>query len=48
MQNIAVKIQGLTKAFGANNVLRGIDLELPKGQVDGADGRKWGWQIYAR
>lgn len=33
MQNTAVKIQGLTKAFGANNVLRGIDLDLPKGQV---------------
>jgi len=33
VQNTAVKIQGLTKAFGANNVLRGIDLDLPKGQV---------------
>lgn len=33
MQDTAVKIQGLTKAFGANNVLRGIDLSLPKGQV---------------
>ncbi len=33
MQSMAVKIQGLTKAFGANNVLRGIDLDLPKGQV---------------
>ncbi len=33
MQDKAVKIQGLTKAFGANNVLRGIDLELPRGQV---------------
>ncbi|NOR61869.1 MAG: ATP-binding cassette domain-containing protein [Rhodobacteraceae bacterium] len=33
MQNTAVKIRGLTKAFGANNVLRGIDLELPKGRV---------------
>ena len=33
MLDTAVKIQGLTKAFGANNVLRGIDLALPKGQV---------------
>ncbi len=33
MQNTAVEIQGLTKAFGANNVLRGIDLVLPKGRV---------------
>ena len=33
MQNTAVKIQGLTKAFGANSVLRGVDLDLPKGQV---------------
>jgi len=33
VQNTAVKIQGLTKAFGANNVLRGIDLNLPKGRV---------------
>ena len=33
MQDTAVKIRNLTKAFGANNVLRGIDLALPKGQV---------------
>ncbi len=33
MLDTAVKIQGLTKAFGANSVLRGIDLDLPKGQV---------------
>ncbi len=33
MQNTAVEIQGLTKAFGANNVLRGINLELYHGQV---------------
>ncbi len=29
----AVEIQGLTKAFGANRVLRGIDLELHPGEV---------------
>jgi len=33
VQNTAVEIKGLTKAFGANNVLRGIDLELYHGQV---------------
>ncbi len=33
MQNTAVEIQGLTKAFGANKVLRGIDLALYQGQV---------------
>ncbi len=33
MQETAVEIQGLTKSFGANNVLRGIDLELFAGQV---------------
>ncbi len=29
----ALKISGLTKAFGANRVLRGINLELRKGEV---------------
>jgi simple sugar transport system ATP-binding protein len=29
----AVEISGLTKAFGANRVLRGVDLELLKGEV---------------
>ena len=33
MQNTAVKITNITKAFGANNVLSGIDLELNSGQV---------------
>lgn len=33
MLNTAVEITGLTKAFGANKVLRGIDLELYAGQV---------------
>ncbi|VAW17356.1 Ribose ABC transport system, ATP-binding protein RbsA (TC 3.A.1.2.1) [hydrothermal vent metagenome] len=33
MQDTAVKIVGITKAFGANNVLRGIDLDLPAGKV---------------
>ncbi len=33
MHNTAVEIEGLTKAFGANNVLRGIDLHLPAGKV---------------
>ncbi len=33
MQDTAVKIVGITKAFGANNVLRGIDLELPAGKI---------------
>ncbi len=29
----AITISGLTKAFGANRVLRGIDLELAKGEI---------------
>ena len=33
MQNTAVKITDITKAFGANNVLSGINLELNSGQV---------------
>ncbi|HGG06174.1 MAG TPA: ATP-binding cassette domain-containing protein, partial [Aliiroseovarius sp.] len=33
LRNTAVEIEGLTKAFGANKVLRGIDLRLPAGQV---------------
>lgn len=33
MPNAAVEIQGLTKAFGSNHVLRGIDLELRSGEV---------------
>ncbi|MCF6232255.1 MAG: sugar ABC transporter ATP-binding protein [Rhodobacteraceae bacterium] len=33
MASTAVEISGLTKAFGANQVLNGIDLELHKGEV---------------
>ncbi len=33
MDSAAVKISGLTKAFGTNKVLRGINLELRKGEV---------------
>ncbi|MCF6271945.1 MAG: sugar ABC transporter ATP-binding protein [Rhodobacteraceae bacterium] len=33
MQSTAVEIKDLTKAFGTNKVLRGIDLELHAGQV---------------
>lgn len=33
MPSAAVKIRGLTKAFGTNKVLRGIDLDLHKGEV---------------
>lgn len=28
-----IKVQGLEKSFGSNHVLRGIDLEIPKGQL---------------
>ncbi|WP_457647916.1 ATP-binding cassette domain-containing protein, partial [Profundibacter sp.] len=33
MSKAAVEIRGLTKAFGTNRVLRGIDLELNAGEV---------------
>ncbi|MCC7320533.1 MAG: sugar ABC transporter ATP-binding protein [Rubellimicrobium sp.] len=33
MPSAAVTIRGLTKAFGRNTVLRGVDLDLPPGQV---------------
>ena len=33
MPPVAVEISGLTKAFGTNRVLRGIDLELHRGEV---------------
>jgi simple sugar transport system ATP-binding protein len=33
VQKTAVKLTGITKTFGENKVLRGIDLELPAGQV---------------
>ncbi|MGL6211611.1 MAG: sugar ABC transporter ATP-binding protein [Paracoccaceae bacterium] len=29
----AIRIAGLTKAFGRNQVLRGVDLDIPEGQV---------------
>ena len=41
MPQQAVTIRGLTKAFGRNAVLRGVDLDLPAGQVSvlmGANG----------
>ncbi|MFT7594296.1 MAG: simple sugar transport system ATP-binding protein [Paracoccaceae bacterium] len=33
MSHATVEISGLTKAFGTNRVLRGVDLELHKGEV---------------
>ena len=33
VSDVALEISGLTKAFGANSVLRGVDLELHKGEV---------------
>ena len=33
MPRTAITIRGLTKAFGRNAVLRGVDLDLPAGQV---------------
>lgn len=33
MPAVAVEISGVTKAFGANRVLRGVDLELRRGEV---------------
>jgi simple sugar transport system ATP-binding protein len=33
MTSQAITIRGLTKAFGRNTVLRGVDLDLPTGQV---------------
>ncbi len=33
MAPAAVEVSGLTKAFGSNRVLRGVDLELHKGEV---------------
>ena len=33
MSDDAIAISGLTKSFGRNKVLRGIDLGLPAGQV---------------
>ncbi|MFC2970201.1 sugar ABC transporter ATP-binding protein [Acidimangrovimonas pyrenivorans] len=33
MEKAAIRLSGLHKAFGRNKVLRGIDLEIPAGQV---------------
>jgi len=33
MSDVAVEISGVTKAFGTNRVLRGVDLKLHKGEV---------------
>ena len=33
MSEPAIRLEGLTKAFGKNQVLRGIDMEIPPGQV---------------
>jgi len=37
-----IRVEGLTKAFGANRVLRGVDLEVPKGSVTIIIGRSGG------
>ena len=33
LPNALVKVRGLTKAFGTNQVLMGVDLDVPKGSV---------------
>ncbi len=37
-----IVVEGLTKSFGANRVLRGVDLEVPKGSVTIIIGRSGG------
>jgi len=37
-----IKVEGLTKSYGANRVLRGLDLEVPKGSVTIIIGRSGG------
>jgi phospholipid/cholesterol/gamma-HCH transport system ATP-binding protein len=37
-----IRVEGLTKSFGANLVLRGVDLEMPKGSVTIIIGRSGG------
>jgi phospholipid/cholesterol/gamma-HCH transport system ATP-binding protein len=37
-----IRVEGLTKSFGANRVLRGVDLEVPKGSVTIIIGRSGG------
>jgi sulfonate transport system ATP-binding protein len=36
---VAVRLRGVTKSFGAHNVLRGIDLDIPSGQFVAIVGR---------
>jgi phospholipid/cholesterol/gamma-HCH transport system ATP-binding protein len=37
-----IRVEGLTKSFGTNRVLRGVDLEVPKGSVTIIIGRSGG------
>jgi phospholipid/cholesterol/gamma-HCH transport system ATP-binding protein len=37
-----IRVEGLTKSFGANRVLRGVELEVPKGSVTIIIGRSGG------
>ena len=37
-----IRVEGLTKSFGSNRVLRGIDLEMPKGSITVIIGRSGG------
>jgi phospholipid/cholesterol/gamma-HCH transport system ATP-binding protein len=37
-----IRVEGLTKSFGPNHVLRGVDLEVPKGSVTIIIGRSGG------
>ena len=37
-----IKVEGLTKSFGSNRVLRGVDLEMPKGSITVIIGRSGG------
>jgi phospholipid/cholesterol/gamma-HCH transport system ATP-binding protein len=37
-----IRVEGLTKSFGANLVLRGVDLEMPRGSVTIIIGRSGG------
>ncbi|MBM3220994.1 MAG: ABC transporter ATP-binding protein [Candidatus Rokubacteria bacterium] len=37
-----IRVEGLTKSFGGNRVLRGVDLEVPKGSITIIIGRSGG------
>ena len=37
-----IQVEALTKSFGANRVLRGVDLEVPKGSISIIIGRSGG------